>query len=91
MNKKTAVCLCLGAGLLAAAAWQVHRIEQYGSRYFLDNTIINGVDCSAMTVEGTADELTGRWNEHTFVIEQDGEQIGQIERIWILAILLRSS
>ncbi len=81
MNKKTAVCLCLGAGLLAAAAWQVHRIEQYGSRYFLDNTIINGVDCSAMTVEEAADELTGRWNEHTFVIEQDGEQIGEIDNL----------
>ncbi len=78
MKKKTAFCLCLGALLLAGAIWQIHRIEAYGSRFFLDHTYVNGVDCSAMTVGEAAEALQKTWNEKTFLITENGKTIGEI-------------
>lgn len=81
MTKKQKILLITAGAilLLACSFWQLNKINEYSSRYFLDHTIINGVDCSKMTVTAAKEALTESWNQHEFRIEKSGKTIGKIE------------
>ena len=80
MTKKQRIMLITAGAivLLSCSFWQIHKIDEYSSRYFLGNTVINGVDCSKMTVPEAKEALTERWNAHDFKVEKDGKRIGEI-------------
>ena len=59
--------------LLACSFEQINKINEYSSQYFLDHTIINGVNCSNMTLTEAKETLTERWNGHNFKIMKNGE------------------
>lgn len=83
MTKKQKILL-VAAGvilLLTCSFWQINKIDEYSSRYFLDHTMINGVDCSGMTAAEAKETLTKHWNDHDFVIEREGKVIGRIENL----------
>ncbi len=83
MTKKKRIVL-ITAGvilLLACSFWKINKIDAYSSRYFLGHTVINGVDCSGMTVSAAERALTERWNDHDFVIERKDKTIGRIENL----------
>lgn len=83
MTKKQKILL-IAAGvilLLTCSFWQINKINQYSSQYFLRTTIINGVDCSKMTVKEAKEALTQHWNDHDFVIKKDGRVIGRLENL----------
>ena len=65
--------------LLACSFWQINKINEYSSQYFLDHTIINGVNCSNMTLTEAKETLTERWNGHNFKIMKNGETLGEIQ------------
>lgn len=81
MTKKQKIMLITAGAilLLACSFWQLNKINEYSSRYFLDHTVINGVDCSKMTVTAAKEVLTESWNQHDFRIEKNGKTIGKIE------------
>ena len=83
MTKKQKILL-VAAGvilLLTCSFWQINKIDEYSSRYFLDHTMINGVDCSGMTTAEAKETLTKHWNDHDFVIEREGKVMGRIENL----------
>lgn len=65
--------------LLACSFWQINKINKYSSQYFLDHTIINGINCSNMTLTEAKETLTERWNGHNFKIMKNGETLGEIQ------------
>lgn len=65
--------------LLACSFWQINKINEYSSQYFLDHTIINGVNCSNMTLTEAKETLTECWNGHNFKIMKNGETLGEIQ------------
>lgn len=56
-----------------------NQIKLTGS--FPSNTRINGVDCSGLSVAEADTLLTKEWNSKTYVINADGEYIGNISNI----------
>lgn len=69
------------AVLVVLGIWQVNKINQYSSKYFLDHTLINGIDCSQMTIDEAETVLSEEWNRHDFEIKADGKTLATIENL----------
>ncbi len=71
----------LSAVLLILGLWGF--IDKYSSESNScpDNTTINGVDCSALSVEAVNRKLTTEWNSHDFVINTSGQHAGTLSNI----------
>ena len=82
MNKKKKIIICSLLGvILIAGAWLGIDYKMYCKTYFPNNTIINKVDCSGMTVEMAKKALTKTWNDHEFVITTEDEELAELEHI----------
>lgn len=71
----------LSVGLLALGLWGFYDNQMKNAGVFSDNTRINSVDCSGMTIEKAAAALTDEWNSRDFLIKADGKTIGSLTAI----------
>lgn len=67
------VCVAAGFGIY----FHSDHYKEMASHY-PDNTYINGVDCSGLTVDQAEKKLTKKWQGRTFVINKDGAQAASI-------------
>ena len=81
MKKGRVIAIAAVILVLAAGCWKFHDIYEGAKGHFPENTKVNGVDCSGLTVDQTKDKLTKEWNGRTFTIEKDGKTIGEIKGI----------
>jgi len=72
------VLVVILALLAAALLWYGHKVDYYQDRY-LQNTYINGMDCSEMTPEEVAHRLDEQAGEYSLVINGRNEQGEKIE------------
>ena len=81
MKKGRVIAIAAIIIVLAAGCWKFHDIYEEAKGHFPENTKVNGVDCSGLTVDQTKEKLTKEWNGRTFTIEKDGKTIGEIKGI----------
>lgn len=83
MTKKQKIIFIVTAMvlLLFFCIWQIKKIDQYSSQHFLTPTLINGVDCSRMTLEEAKEALTDHWNQKDFVIKKGKKTLGVIKAL----------
>ncbi len=80
MNKKNKIIVCVLLGIiLVAGVWLGIDYKMYCKTYFPNNTVINNIDCSGMTVEMAKKALTKTWNDNEFVITMDDEELAVLE------------
>ena len=82
MRKQLFVLATLfSVGLLVLGLWGFYDNQTKNANVFSDNTRINTVDCSGMTVEKAAAALTNEWNSRDFDIKADGKSVGSLTAI----------
>lgn len=69
--------MCLAA--CGYYAWMNIEEDVYHSSNFPSNTIINGVDCSKMTIDEAQTALTDEWNHHYVTFKNENEILGSIK------------
>ena len=80
MNKKTVIILSIiTTGILIFGGWKYMTYKEYCKVYYPQNTIINEVDCSGMTMANAKEALTKKWNQQEFTISSDGETIAVLK------------
>ena len=67
--------------LLVLGLWGFIENQMKLTGSFPSNTRINGVDCSGLSVDEADNQLTKEWNSKTYVINADGEYIGNLSNI----------
>lgn len=71
-------CVC-SALLLALGVFQFTKMYAYSVVHFPQNTMINGIDCSGLTVEAAADKLSTEWNEKSLKVKVGEETIATLK------------
>jgi len=80
MNKKLLIFVCVLASsllVLGTVGFISNHIKMSGN--FPENTYINNVDCSGLTVDEAGVKLTDEWNSRSFLIRDDGRTIASID------------
>ena len=80
MNRKTKIIISVVLGIaLIAGGWLYIDYKMYCKTYFPNDTVINGIDCSGMTVEMANKALTKEWNSKKITIAQDDEEMNVLD------------
>jgi lipoprotein-anchoring transpeptidase ErfK/SrfK len=67
--------------LIALGIWSFIDNHNKVSDYFPDNTAINGVDCSGLSMEEFNQAITQKWNSQEFVLNADDKYVGMLTDI----------
>lgn len=80
MSKRTKIIISVVLGIaLIAGGWLYIDYKMYCKTYFPNNTVINGVDCSGMTVKMANKVLTKEWNSKEVTITQEEEELAVLK------------
>lgn len=71
------IVLCLAGGCFAL--WKVLDANVFSAETLPQNSTINEVDCSRLSVKEAAGKLTDEWNSRTFYITKNGSTLGSIK------------
>ncbi len=82
MRKDVLALTCiLSAALIVIGLWGFIDKQNNESELFPSNTTINGLDCSALSVEAANRVLSAEWNSQSFVVRTHGQYAGTLSDI----------
>lgn len=70
------ILVCIISGI--AAVWFSLEAKAFYAEKFPEQTTINGIDCSGMTIEEAERTLTDQWNSRQFVFKNKDTELGSI-------------
>jgi len=83
MKKSLIILACVfSAAFLILGVWRFSAVYAYNAAHYPENTTINGVSCSDLTVQEASAKLSKVWNKKTLVLKNgEGETIGRIKNL----------
>ena len=83
MKKSLIILACVfSAAFLILGVWRFSAVYAYNAAHYPENTTINGVNCSDLTVQEASAKLSKVWNKKTLVLKNgEGETIGRIKNL----------
>ncbi len=79
MNKRRVIAISVIVLVLCAGCWKFLDIYNGAKTHFPENTYVNGVDCSGLSLNEAEEKLTEEWDSRDFHIRYKGRDLAVID------------